>query len=67
MLERFRQSLKEKTQNLWQNVMNFVSKISDMGSLQIKTSKLIKVAHQIRKVPWEKIPKLTIIGATTSW
>ena len=45
--------------------MNFVSKTSNKGSPQIKTSKLIKVAHQIRKQPWEKIPKLIIVGATT--
>ena len=50
---------------MWQNVMNFVSKTSNKGSPQIKTSKLIKVAHQIRKQPWEKIPKLIIVGATT--
>ena len=54
-----------KRQNMWQNVMNFVSKTSNKGSPQIKTSKLIKVAHQIRKQPWEKIPKLIIVGATT--
>ena len=58
MLKRFRQLSKKK-------VMNFVSKTSNKGSPQIKTSKLIKVAHQIRKQPWEKIPKLIIVGATT--
>ena len=50
---------------MWQNVMNFVSKTSNKGSPQVKTSKLIKVAYQIRKQPWEKIPKLIIVGATT--
>ena len=50
---------------MWQNVMNFVSKTSNKGSPQIKTSKLIKVAHQIRKQPWEKMTKLIIVGATT--
>ena len=49
MLERFRQLMKEKRQNVWQNVMNFVSKTSNKGSPQIKTSKSIKVAHQIGK------------------
>ena len=49
MLERFRQLLKKKRQNMWQNVINFVSKRSKKGSPKIKTSKLIKVAHQIRK------------------
>ena len=48
-----------------QNVMNFVSKTSNKGSPQMKTSKIIKVAHQIRKQPWEKFPKLIIVGATT--
>ena len=50
---------------MWQNVMNFVSKTSNKGSPQIQTSKLIKVAHQIRKQTWEKIPKLIIVRATT--
>ena len=45
--------------------MNFVYETSNKGIPQIKTSKLIKVAHQIRKKPWEKIPKLITIGATT--
>ena len=49
MLERFRLLLKKKRQNIWQNVINFVSKTSNKGSPQIKTSKSIKVAHQIRK------------------
>ena len=43
---------------MWQNVMNFVSKTSNKGSPQMKTSKLIKVAHQIRKQPWEKNPNI---------
>ena len=64
MLERFKQLLKKK-HNMWQNMKNFVSKTSNKGSPQIKTSKLIKVAHQIRKQPWEKIPKLITVGATT--
>ena len=50
---------------MWQNMMNFVSKTSNKGSPQIKTSKLIKVAQQIRKQPWEKITKSIIIWATT--
>ena len=50
---------------MWQNVMNFVFKTSNKGSPQMKTSKIIKVAHQIRKQPWEKFPKLIIVGVTT--
>ena len=44
--------------------MNFVYETSNKGIPQIKTSKLIKVAHQIR-VALGKIPKLITIGATT--
>ena len=50
---------------MWQNVINFVSKKSNKGGPKIKTSKLIRVAHQIRKQPWEKIPILIKVGATT--
>ena len=45
--------------------MNFVYETSNKGIPQIKTSKLIKVAYQIRKKPWEKIQKLIIVGAIT--